>query len=129
MTWALCLNCGATKFGAICPCPECAFASTGDMNLDIAFSDHRLSKDTLKAFGEVVRAIRRVCDDGQLRFWSFIYYVSTRHPEMLGVKLPEEERERCAAVLARASPPGVTVEESERGQLMRKREEKSSGPQ
>jgi hypothetical protein len=129
MTWALCFNCGATKFGAICPCPECKIASTGNWDLDIAFSDHRLSKDTLKAFGEVVRAIRRVCDDGQLRFWSFIYYVSTRHPDVLGVKLPEDEQERCAAVLARASPPAVTVKESEHAQRIGKLEEKSGDAQ
>src|SRR5947208_1440674 len=60
MTWALCFNCGATKFGASCPCPECQRASTGDMGLDIAFSDHHWSEATLKAFGEVVRSLRRV---------------------------------------------------------------------
>lgn len=119
MTWALCFNCGATKFGAICPCPECESASTGDMNLDIAFSDHRLSEDTLKAFGAVVASIRRVCDDDQLRFWSFIHYVSTRHPEILGVNMPAEQRDRCEAVVARVNPPPVTVEESERAKLLR----------
>ena len=81
MTWALCFNCGATKFGAICPCPQCGFTSTGDMNLDIAFSDHRLSEETLRAFGAVVGSIHRVCDDDHLRFWTFIHYVSTRHPD------------------------------------------------
>ena len=122
MTWALCFNCGATKFGALCPCPECAFASTGDMNLDIAFSDHRLSESTLKAFGTVVASIRRVCDDDQLRFWSFIHYVSTRHPALLGVNLPAEQRERCEAVVARANPPPITVEESERAKSLRELE-------
>ena len=63
MTIALCFNCGHMKFGAICPCPECRIASTGNMNLDIAFSDHWMSVDTIRAFGEVIRAIRRVCDD------------------------------------------------------------------
>jgi hypothetical protein len=120
MTWALCFHCGATKFGAICPCPECAHASTGDMNLDIAFSDHWLSEATLKAFGAVVASIRRVCDDDQLRFWSFIHYVSTRHPEVLTVNMPAEQRERCEDVVARADPPPVNVEESERGKMMRK---------
>jgi hypothetical protein len=89
------------------------------MNLDIAFSDHRLSEDTLKAFGAVVASIRRVCDDDQLRFWSFIHYVSTRHPDILGVKMPTEQIERCEAVVARANPPPVTVEESERGKMLR----------
>jgi hypothetical protein len=122
MTWALCFNCGATKFGALCPCPECEFGSTGDVNLDIAFSDHRLSPETLKAFGAVIDSIRRVCDNEQLRFWCFIHYVSTRHPEILGVNLPDEERARCEAVVARANPPPVTVEESEQAKMLRELE-------
>lgn len=113
MTWALCLNCGATKFGAICPCPECQVTSTGDMNLDIAFSDHRMSKATLGAFGEVVRSLGRVCQNDQHRFWAFIHYVSTHHPDILGVKLSPEARQRCEAIVARAQPPPVTVEEAE----------------
>src|SRR4051812_43332798 len=122
MTWALCFNCGATKFGAICPCPECEYASTGDMSLDIAFSDHRLSKATLKAFGAVIAAIRQVCEDDQLRFWSFIHYVSTRHPELLGIYMPAEQSERCEVVVARADPPLVSVEESERAKMRRELE-------
>src|SRR4051794_1647899 len=72
MTWALCFNCGETKFGALCPCPSCQEGSTGDINLDIAFSDHHMAVETIKEFGEVVRAIRRACDEDELRFWSFI---------------------------------------------------------
>ena len=109
---ALYFNCGHTKFGAICPCPECGVASTGDMNLDITFSDHRMSVATLGAFGEVVRAIRRVCDDDRLRFWSIIRYVSVHHSDILGVEQPPEQQVACDAVLARAQPPSVAVEES-----------------
>jgi hypothetical protein len=126
MTWALCFNCGATKFGAICPCPDCAIASSGDMSLDIAFSDHHLSKDTLKSLGAVVASISRICDDNQLRFWSFLHYVSTRHPELLGVTLPAEQRNRCEEVLARANPPPVHVEESEEGKMLRELEERAA---
>ena len=54
MTWALCFNCGELKFGAYCPCPECQVASTGDMNLDLLFSDHYLTRATLGALGEMV---------------------------------------------------------------------------
>jgi len=126
MTWALCFNCGATKFGAICPCPECQVGSTGDMSLDIAFSDHRMSEATLKAFGEVIRSIRKVCDDDQLRFWSFIYFVSTSHPNVLGVKLEADQRQRCADVLARAKPPPVTVEASERAKMMAEFQERTN---
>ena len=122
MTWALCFNCGATKFGAICPCPECEVGSTGDMNLDIAFSDHRMSEATLKAFGEVVRSIRRICEDDQLRFWSFIHYVSSRHPQVFGVNMPADQRDRCEEVVARANAPPVTFEESERAKILRELE-------
>jgi hypothetical protein len=73
----------------------------------------------LKAFGAVVASIRRVCDDDQLRFWSFIHYVATRHPKILGVTVPPEQRDRCEAVVARANPPPVTVEESERAKMLR----------
>ena len=112
MTWAMCFNCGAIKFGAICPCIECEKTSTGDMNLDIAFSDHNMTKETLEAFGEVVRSIRKVCDDDELRFWSFIHYVSTRHPDILGVELSDELRSACEDVIERANPPDVVYEES-----------------
>jgi hypothetical protein len=117
MTIALCLNCGDTKFGAICPCPGCNVASTGNMQLDITFSDHHMSVDTLKAFGGVVKAIKQVCDDDQLRFWSFIRYVSLHHPDILGVKLPPQEEINCDVVLARANAPAVEIEESPRARL------------
>jgi hypothetical protein len=117
MTMALCFNCGATKFGAICPCPHCNVNSTGDMQLDITFSDHHLSTDTLAAFGEVVRAIRAVCADDRLRFWAFIRYVAVNHGAILGVKLPPKEVAECDAVLARADAPAVHVERSEFGRM------------
>ena len=127
MTWALCFNCGATKFGALCPCPECAAGATGDVNLDITFSDHHMSEATLKAFGEVVRSICRVCEDDQLRFWSFIHYVSTRHPQVLGVDMPKDQRDRCEEVVDRASPPPVPFEEPERARMMRELDEREGG--
>jgi hypothetical protein len=119
MTWALCLNCGETKFGAICPCPSCHVESTGDMSLDIAFSDHHLAVETLKEFGAVVRAIRRVCEEDELRFWSFISFVSSHHADILHVDLDPEVAGRCAEVLACADPPPVVVRESEMTRIMR----------
>ena len=126
MTMALCFNCGHTKFGAIVPCPECNVGSSGDMGLAIAFSDHRLSADTLEAFGEVIRAIRRVCEDDQLRFWSFIRFASVNHSDILGVEMPPEQQARCDDVLARAQPPHVAVEESDRARYMRELEEQGN---
>jgi hypothetical protein len=127
MTWALCFSCGATKFGAICPCPECTVSSTGDMSLDIAFSDHHLAVETLREFGAVVRSIHRVCEDGTLCFWSFIHYVSTNHPDLLGVNLPPEQRQRCEEVIAQAAPPPVTVREVEHVCRWRDSEEGKQG--
>jgi hypothetical protein len=118
MTWALCFHCGATKFGAICPCPECQVGSTGNMNLDISFSDHRMSKDSLADFGRVIRSIREVCPDDAERFWAFIHYVSTRHPDILHVELSAEKSQQLESTLARAQPPDVTVTEPEWARTM-----------
>ena len=66
------------------------------MNLDIALGDHRLSVATLGAFGEFIRAIRRVCDEDQLRFRSFIPFVSVDRPGMLCVdRWREATPDRC----------------------------------
>ncbi|HYH68910.1 MAG TPA: hypothetical protein VD866_29725 [Urbifossiella sp.] len=96
------------------------------MSLDIAFSDHHMSVATLEAFGDVVRAIRRVCDDDQLRFWAFIRFVSVNHPTVLGVDQPPEQQSACDDVLARAQPPPVQVEESSASRFLRSHE--SEGP-
>ena len=128
MTMALCLNCGDTKFGAICPCPACGVSSTGDMNLDIAFSDHHMSVATIGAFGAVVRALRAVCPDDPERFWAFIHYVSANHPGVLRVEMPAEQMARLQALVELANPPPVTVEESSRARFMRELEEQVGPP-
>lgn len=124
MTWALCFHCGGTKFGAICECEECGAGSTGDISLDIAFSDHRMDVETLREFGEVVRSIRRVCPDDELAFWSFVSYVSSHHADILGVNLDDDRRRVCEEILSRAQPPPVTVRESERARVLRELEER-----
>ena len=113
MTWALCFNCGEVKFGAICPCPKCDVNSTGDMNLDIAFSDHNMSKGTLEDFGKVVAAIHKQSDDAELCFWTFIRYVSINHSSILGVDLKPNVAQKCDALLSRVSLPTVTVTPSQ----------------
>jgi hypothetical protein len=125
---ALCFHCGQTKFGAICPCPDCGVSSTGNIQLDIAFSDHHLSVATIGAFGEVVRALRRVCPDDKDRFWAFIQYVSTHHPDILLIESPAEEGARLARIAALANPPPVVIEESERARFMRELEERNADP-
>jgi hypothetical protein len=113
MTQALCFHCGETKFGALCPCPECQSGPTGDIQLDIAFSDHHMSVASIAGFGRAIKAIRMVCEDDELCFWSFISFVSTHHSDILRVELEPEIGRSCAKVLARASPEPVTVEEPE----------------
>lgn len=113
MTWALCFNCGEVKFGAICPCPKCQVASTGDMNLDIAFSDHNMTKKTLQEFGKVVAAIHSQSDDADLCFWTFIRYISVNHSSILAVELAPDAARKCDALLARTSLPKVTLTPSQ----------------
>ena len=115
MTWALCLNCGEIKFGAICPCPRCEVATTGDMSLDIAFSDHRLSKDSLAQLGKVIAAIHQASGDKELCFWTFIHYIATEHSEILGVSLQPDLRARAEQLLASITLPPVELAGGRRG--------------
>jgi hypothetical protein len=101
----------------MCPCDACQVASTGNVGLDIAFSDHHMDVETLKEFGDVVRAIHSVCEDGELCFWSFIAYVLEHHPDVLEIELAPEAKDACDEVLARANPPPVTVRESPQAKL------------
>lgn len=117
MTWALCLNCGDVKFGAICPCPKCGMASTGDMNLDIAFSDHNMDKRSLDELGAVVAAIHDVCDDDELCFWTFIRYVAVHHSSILGVDLKPDLQRQCDDLLEQVELPDVTLRPSPRDRL------------
>ncbi len=109
---ALCFNCGEVKFGAICPCPGCAVASSGDMALDIAFSDHFYDVETLKEFGSVIRAIQSASEDPSTRFWAFIHYISEQHPGILKANLKPEMSARLADVLRGVVLPPVTIRES-----------------
>jgi len=109
---ALCFNCGEIKFGAICPCPKCQIKSSGDMGLDIAFSDHHYDVETLKEFGGVIRAIHSATDDPQTRFWAFIQYVSEHHPSILKVDLKPEMKARVTDALHSVAFPSVTLRES-----------------
>ena len=122
MTWALCLNCGQKKFGALCDCPKCGAGSTGNVGLDIAFSDHRISVGTIEAFGDVVRAIRRVSDDEELRFGAFMRYISLHHPDILGYEQQPDQQRSCDELLAQANPPMVVAEASPRASKSTSRE-------
>jgi hypothetical protein len=57
MTQAVCFQCGAIKFGAFCPCPECDAApkSEDDRVISLAMTDHYFDMDTLQQMGRSVR--------------------------------------------------------------------------
>lgn len=112
MAKALCFACGEIKGeGGLSVCPACGAAPTGDLNLDLAFSDQYVTPATLAAFGDVVRSINRVTDEPRLRFWSFARFVSLHHEDLLGIEMPPAQAAECDAVLAQANPPAVVVEE------------------
>jgi hypothetical protein len=90
MTQALCLNCGEIKFGALCPCPQCQAGSTGNVDLDIAFSDFCIREDILRELGEFLQVIRFRSNDDELVFWTFLHYISQRHPHILKMTLPDD---------------------------------------
>src|SRR5579871_5234 len=57
MTTAVCFKCGAIKFGAFVPCPECSgFPQTeDDLALSLAMTDHYFDMPTLEQMGASVR--------------------------------------------------------------------------
>jgi hypothetical protein len=57
MTMAVCFKCGAIKFGAFCPCPECQALpkSEDDLALSLAMTDHYFDMPTLEQMGAAVR--------------------------------------------------------------------------
>jgi tetratricopeptide (TPR) repeat protein len=117
MTWALCFNCGDLKFGAWCACPECQVASTGDRDLDILFSDHNFSRETLSALGGIIQQIRAVCHDDGERFWAFMKYMADNYPEVLTLRLPEEYESSVTALLSSLCLPTIELKPPLRNRL------------
>jgi hypothetical protein len=117
VTIALCLRCGHSKFGALCPCPKCGMGSTGDMQLDIAFSDHRMSQETIANLGKVIAVIREAANANgdadaerdSLCFWSFITYISRNHSSILHADAPPELSAKVNELLARITFPPVEI--------------------
>lgn len=109
MTQALCFFCGAIKFGALCPCETCGQGATGDIFLDITFSDHHYAVQTLEEFGVIIQEINQRTDDAKTRFWTFMVYVATHHPDILTVALPDEVWVRADEILGQCTLPTVTL--------------------
>ena len=109
MTQALCLNCGNLKFGALCECPECHAASTGNLGLDIAFSDHHLAESSLSALGDFIKKLASRTEDRGTVFWSFINYVSENHQEILQAEVPPEYSAKVTDLLSRTDIPMIAL--------------------
>ncbi len=105
MTWAMCLNCGDIKCGALVPCSNCEAPATGNIGLDIAFSDHRIPREKLQELSSVLCEIHRICGDRTLCLWTFLQYVSLHHPSILAIDLKDEAKEAVTDVLARLNLP------------------------
>ena len=56
MTVAICLKCGAMKFGAFIKCAKCGVTPKGedDMATSLVLSDHYQSQEMLKNYGEYI---------------------------------------------------------------------------
>lgn len=80
-----------------------------DISFDIAISDHNMTKETLEDFGEVVGAVHSQCNDSELCFWTFIRYVSIRHPSILGIGLNPEVALKCNELISQVSLPYIHV--------------------
>ena len=113
MTWALCSYCGAIKFGALCKCPECGCGSSGNMDLDIQFSDHYLERSTLEGFGSIIKRIKDICDDNQTRALVFLYYVYKNYPKIIGEfnlnNISLGQKARMFAILSKLDLPRIEV--------------------
>lgn len=107
---ALCLNCGETKFGAWCPCRQCGVESCGNLEVDILFSDHRMSVPTLERFGAIIKQIASHSDEADVRFWALISYVSAHPSKLLSATPPSEIADRVEALLAELRLPTIELD-------------------
>ena len=87
MSWALCFNCGEIKFGALCECEQCGIASSGNVDLDILFSDWNMTESTMKKFGDVIKTINQENHNKEICFWSFLAFVSKEYLEILNIDI------------------------------------------
>ncbi|MCC9605466.1 hypothetical protein LOC68_22810 [Blastopirellula sp. JC732] len=116
MTIALCFNCGETKWGALCPCEKCGCKGTGNIELDIVFSDHHISARSLEDLGKLIKRLHAADTSGQegVCFWAFIAYISQHPSELLKANPPAEIAADVDRLLTQASLPQIEIEMAER---------------
>ncbi len=115
MTDALCLSCGDIKFGAFLECESCSAGSTGNIDLDIVFTDHHYSIETLQEFGAVIKKIHTQSEDDNICYLTFIAYISENHPSILSIEwdyLDDTTKEQVWYILNNCNMPNVTLRDS-----------------
>ncbi len=114
MTTALCLYCGNLKHGAFLPCGGCHYEASGNRQLDIAFSDHYLTEDTLRAFGRVIQCLCKNATDDVVAGWAFMRHISEYYPEIISFDIPRKFASQVNDLLVCTPVPEVVVEDSPR---------------
>ncbi len=112
MTIAMCLSCGAEKWGAFNPCKRCGAGIVESQELAIAFSDHHLAPQELHELGLGLEALRAQqasqnenVDEHRtlfVRLFAFLEWVTVHRSDILRAEAPEDLREAIDA-LARAT--------------------------
>jgi len=100
MSLALCLSCGNIKAGAFTECEKCGAQSTGNEDLDIQFSDWKLSIENIEFFSNIIQDISNICSNEKIVFWTFLAYISKEHNEILAVEVPSEYQEDVESLLS-----------------------------
>jgi hypothetical protein len=108
MTSALCLRCGAIKFGALCPCMTCYADEDPDHALAIALSDHHLAVPSLERIGRLIRDLAARSSDGDARRAALLLFLSQLGPRYTR-PVPEAIAPRARELLASVDVPGVTI--------------------
>jgi len=113
VTIALCLNCGKIKIGALCPCPGCGLSSSGDVDLDLLFSDHHLTPESLSQLGRVIGNIRSSTTDDELFSSTVLHFVQLQNPNLLTCDVESSQLKEVKRLLASLNFPPVMLAESE----------------
>ena len=105
MTTALCMACGAMKFGAWLECKACGMSSTGNRNFDIFMSDHYLDDEALAFLGSVAAKIRDVVGQPHAAQQLFMFYAVQTLPGLGKVDIDPEQKVMVERALNAARIP------------------------
>ncbi len=97
----------------------CQTETSGNLEIDIMFSDHTISTNALRDLGVVVKAIHEVSDDPVECYWAFFQYVSVNHPSILTITLEDDMPQRVCRILDTITLPVPTPKKSFFSRLFR----------